>query len=127
MSNFYILCRFCYSDFVAWVHNDPASMGDYWDVHSWDIPERQLREVRDDPDIDTAPSPDSLDADDREIYDIVDELGGDEGAPEDAIKSRAEESGMTPRTEEVRLNELVSRGHLSRGLSGFHITYLAAK
>lgn len=55
-SNFYILCRFCYHDLVAWLYNDENRMGSYPYVDQWEIPEDQKQEVIDDPEIDTEPS-----------------------------------------------------------------------
>jgi len=55
-SNFYILCRFCYEDLVAWLYNDDNRMGSsYPFVEKWDIPEEQKEEVIDDPEVDTEP------------------------------------------------------------------------
>lgn len=54
-TDFYVLCRFCHADLVAWLYRDDGSIGGYPDVHSWDIPEKQLQEVRDNPEAETAP------------------------------------------------------------------------
>lgn len=53
--DFYILCRFCYSDLVAWLFRDEYHMGKYPDVHSWNIPGDQLNDVRNNPDVKSAP------------------------------------------------------------------------
>lgn len=52
-ADFFILCRFCHEDLIAWIHNDTALMGDYRGVDRWDIPEEQKQEVKTDPEIDT--------------------------------------------------------------------------
>jgi len=41
-----ILCRFCFHDFVCWLHNDEHLMHVYPHVEDWDIPEHQLEAVR---------------------------------------------------------------------------------
>lgn len=58
VADFYIFCRFCYSDFVSWVR-DPGTMGEYPFVDEWDISDRQLEEVKSDPEIVTEYDPDS--------------------------------------------------------------------
>ena len=49
-----VFCRFCYHDFVSWVHNDENLMHVYPHVEEWDIPEHQLEDVQRDPDIRTS-------------------------------------------------------------------------
>ena len=39
--DYYLLCRFCYSDVVSWLYSDDNSMGDYHDVEDWNVPEHQ--------------------------------------------------------------------------------------
>jgi len=53
--DFYILCRFCYSDLTKWLFSDDGAMGRYRDVHSWDISQEQLNAVREDSDTVTRP------------------------------------------------------------------------
>lgn len=48
-----VICRFCFHDFMSWLHNDEHLMHVYPHVEEWDIPEHQIQEVRDDPDIAT--------------------------------------------------------------------------
>lgn len=49
-----VLCRFCYHDFVSWLHNDENLMQVYPHVEEWDIPEHQIQEVKSDSDIRTS-------------------------------------------------------------------------
>lgn len=49
-----VLCRFCYHDIVSWLHNDESLMDVYPHVEEWDVPEHQIQEVDDDPDIRTS-------------------------------------------------------------------------
>ena len=48
-----VLCRFCYHDLTHWLHNDEHLMHVYPHVEEWDIPEHQVNEVKDDPEIET--------------------------------------------------------------------------
>jgi Fe2+ or Zn2+ uptake regulation protein len=49
-----VLCRFCYHDFVSWLHNDESLMHVYPHVEEWDVPDHQIQEVKNDPDIRTS-------------------------------------------------------------------------
>lgn len=51
--DFYIFCRFCFEDFIFMIY-EPSKMGEYSDVHSWNIPDNQLEEVRNNPDVITS-------------------------------------------------------------------------
>lgn len=126
-ANFSLLCRFCYSDYISWVNNDTATMGNYPHVHRWNIPEKQLREVRDNPDIDTHPAVDNLNRQNRELYELVKEFGGDEAVPVEKIRTEASEVGLSPNTVEPLLDNLVQQGHLFRTMKGMEIAYIAAK
>jgi len=126
-SDFDILCRFCYSDIISWVNNDTATMGEYRRVHNWLIPENQLNEVRNDPDIVTAPSLDPLDGDTRELFEIISDVAGDEGAPKPDVESRAEEAGFRPAETERLLKELLRKGYLFETLEGLTMNYIPAK
>jgi hypothetical protein len=66
-------------------------MQEYPRVHSHNISEKQLFELRDNPDVPTTPDLASLDNDEREVYDLIAELGGDEGITLREIQSRADE------------------------------------
>jgi DNA-binding Lrp family transcriptional regulator len=74
VADFFIFCRFCYSDFISWAHHDEGAMGDYPHVHSWGVPQEQLEEVREDPDIETKPSTEFLQSDQTELYDLIVEM-----------------------------------------------------
>lgn len=96
--DFYIVCRFCYSDFVSWMFNDIGSIGEYSDVHSWYIPEDQLNEVRDDPDILTKPSLDYVDEEPKRLLELIENLEEKEDEEErlwvDDVLDAAMEDGM---------------------------------
>jgi hypothetical protein len=40
--DFFVLCRFCYSDFLAWIYG--GEEGEYANIEQWDIPDDQRRE-----------------------------------------------------------------------------------
>jgi biotin operon repressor len=56
----YIICRLCLNDVVNFLHSLDGSIGDYPWVHSWNIPNDQLEEVRADDDTRTSPQEDIL-------------------------------------------------------------------
>ena len=58
--DFYIFCRFCFSDFTIWVH-EPSARREYPFIDEWEIPEDQRQEVKDDPEIVTELSSDIKD------------------------------------------------------------------
>lgn len=72
--DFFLFCRFCYEDFISWIF-DPGAIGDYSRVHSWDIPEEQLVEVREDDSTQTAPDRDFFHFPDgaEEIFEVIEE------------------------------------------------------
>lgn len=125
--DFSLLCRFCYSDHISWVHNDEAAMGEYLYVHTWDIPEKQLQEVREDPDIETCPPVDALDETERALYDLVEETGGDEAVAMKEIRDKANEEGISEDLVEPLLRTLSQRAYLFRKMKGIEFGYLAAK
>jgi Fe2+ or Zn2+ uptake regulation protein len=53
-TDFYIFCRFCYSDFVSWIY-DPAAMEEYPFLEHWDLPDHQREEAKSNPNLDTEP------------------------------------------------------------------------
>lgn len=103
-ATFYIFCRFCWSDFIGWIH-DPGTIGEYPHVHSWSIPEAQLEDVREDDSIDTSPSREYLEDDEEELLEIVSELEEEykKEIPEEAIKKIATDRGMS----EIRFNQTI--------------------
>ncbi|WP_336328715.1 winged helix-turn-helix domain-containing protein [Halovenus sp. HT40] len=127
IADFYILCRPCYSDFVSWAYGDIGSMQEYPRVHSYDISEKQLFELRDDPDVPTTPDLASLDDDRREVYDLIAELGGDEGITLREIQSRADEHQEIFVPKKSTLRKLSEQGYLYKTLGGVSMKYIAAK
>lgn len=88
----YILCHFCEADLTAWINGDDGSMYEYPRVHTWDIPDEQLEEVRNDEEIETMTDrPGMFDEIVWEVYDAVLQLGGDsldDGVTQDQIHAQ---------------------------------------
>jgi len=130
MADFYILCRFCYSDFVSWMWNDPGSMGTYPHVHSWYIPDDQLEEVREDPEIMTAPGREHLDDNPAEVLELIEErcAEAEGGLTEDEILEIAqEEVGLSRFKAQAVFKGLRQGGHLRQRMNMFRPVYDPAK
>ena len=82
-TDFYVLCRFCYSDLVSWLYGDDGSMRDYQRVHSWNIPESQLQQARNNPEIQTRPEEPSDFLDNYPAYELFESLVKDREEPVD--------------------------------------------
>lgn len=117
-STFYIFCRFCYADFISWIE-DPNAIGSYPFVHSWDIPDPQLEEVREDDDTPTSPGREFLGTDEEAILDIIEDLESeyDDGVPEEKVKEVAVDRGMRDWEVEQHLQKLREGGHALRTIS----------
>ncbi|WP_435145489.1 hypothetical protein [Halobaculum sp. P14] len=130
-TDFYILCRFCYNDFVSWVWNDSGMMGEYPGVHSWNIADNQMEEVREDPDIKTSPSTEHLEGQHAELLELIKSLYEDDeetaGVPKEEIIEDAVDTGMSERVAKVRLNELHQTGYVWQRLNLSGLTYTPAK
>lgn len=130
MADFVILCRFCYSDFISWAWNDPGSMGMYPHVHSWYIPDDQLEEVREDPEIETAPGREFLDEEPTAVMGLIEEhcADPDEGLTEDEIVELArEEVGLSRIRAQSVFQNLRQGGHLRKRTRTLDIVYDPAK
>lgn len=120
-SDFFIFCRFCHADFISWVM-DPAAIGEYPFVHSWDIPTDQLREVRDDPDIETTPSGrEHLDEEPLMLLEFIEKQWKsgeyDRGVPKHEVVDYAESQGL----HSVKIRQAIKR--LRNGGYLFEPTY----
>jgi len=73
-SFFLLFCRFCYSDFKNWAGVTPGETGSYPDVHGWEIPFEQLRDIQEDDSRRSSPDIGPFDETERKILDIVSEL-----------------------------------------------------
>jgi hypothetical protein len=49
-----VVCRFCYHDFICWLHDDEEMMHVYPHVEEWDIPQHQLEAVEKNENIQTS-------------------------------------------------------------------------
>lgn len=112
-SGLFVFCRFCYSDFIGWVM-DPGTIGDYSGVHSWSIPDEQLEEVQEDPDIISNPGdPEFLDDEPTHLFNFVKEREGDDGVQKDEIlQVGQEEYGMLPVVANQAINTLIQTGYI---------------
>ncbi|UHQ98940.1 helix-turn-helix domain-containing protein (plasmid) [Natrinema zhouii] len=121
--DFYVLCRFCYSDLVSWLYNDLGSIGDYPFVHNWDLPTEQLEEVREDPDTQTVYDGDNprlhLSDEETAVYDFIHEHAGtgdeDEADPvrrETLIESIMKDYNLYRHEVESAIQDLKQRGQL---------------
>lgn len=128
LADFYIFCRFCYSDLVSWV-SDPAAIGEYHSVHSWEIPWDQLDEVRNDSDTPTKPpwEPTWLDDEGELIYDLITEREEGDWIAEETILDEAEEQGILRQKAKNILLKLNKLGHLDRRVIGVSMKYRSAK
>lgn len=116
-ADFYILCRFCYSDFVSWVESDPGFIGMYPSVHGWDIPSSQLIEVREDPDVATAPNTDTLSGDMETVLNLIvslEEEYDNQDVPMDAVVDAAEDEGLDYYEVDSTLNNLKNAGYIKK-------------
>lgn len=68
--DFYVVCRFCFTDFISWME-DPPAVGEYPFVHGWDIPSHQLQEVRDNREIPTAPNLAQMDDSQALVFEYI--------------------------------------------------------
>jgi len=59
--DFKILCRFCQTDLIKWIEGDRLE-AEYPFVHSWDLPNDQLEEVRNDSTVESSPGLPEFDA-----------------------------------------------------------------
>lgn len=112
-ADFYTLCRFCYSELVHWLY-DGEPRKDYKQVHSWRIPENQLKEVQSDPDLQTAPSREYLDDAQVQIVEYIEEQEGDNGVSESELISKTEDWGMIESVAKQQLDRLRRRGYIYR-------------
>lgn len=118
-ATFYIFCRFCYADFIGWVE-DPASQGEYPFVHTWDIPDDQLEEVRDDPDVQTMMPLESLEDEQVALYNIIKENQGDGGVFTEDIIEEAQELGLGEIEVKQRLKKLARTGYVYDAGIGYY-------
>lgn len=126
-ADFHIFCRFCYSDFISWSHNDPNAMGEYPRVHLWNIPEDQLFEVRDDPDILTWPGEDRMDEREQEVHEFVKAHGEDEGMTIPEMEAAAEDRDDFRPPSEPLLDRMTKRGYFYQTVDVVSMKYIAAK
>jgi hypothetical protein len=112
--DFYVLCRFCYADLVRWLHNDDGAMGNYPFAHSWEIPESQLRDVRDNPNIESAPDRTDVYVDEYKqmAAEVLNSLVDDPDEPisKSKLRSRLNEE-LSPRKAKKAYAYLESTGH----------------
>ncbi|MFC6964931.1 hypothetical protein [Halocatena marina] len=109
---FEIFCRFCYTDFLDWIH-DPSAIGDYPQAHAWDIPSDQLDEVRENEDIQTTSENTEWLPDERRVlYEFVKETDNedDQAVPEHEIIAKGEDQGRTRRQAKKALRKLKAAG-----------------
>lgn len=126
-ADFAILCRFCYLDYISWIHNDEGSMGDYPYVHSWHIPEKQLLEVREDSAIDTCPRMAGLQELEQELYDMVKDMSSEEPVAVNDIESKARDMNISADTVEPLLRNLAKKGFFYQTTKGIGMAYLPSK
>jgi len=124
-ADFYIFCRFCYSEFVPWAHGDDGSMGEYPFVHSWDIPTNQLEEVRDDPEITTMPGGrDQLEEEPTLLLEFIEERWNsgeyDRGVPKNEVAAYGEQNGLLDVQVDKALNRLRTGGYLFEPMLSFY-------
>lgn len=130
-ADFYVFCRFCQHDLVGWIY-DEGAIGDYYDVHGWDIPREQLEEVRNDPDIRTAPDDlYHLSDEQKQAYYVIEETQEDsEGGwvPEDEVLHRLSEiHGIHEKVAEQAVNQLSMNGFIDHGLDVMQMRYRTAE
>lgn len=121
-SDFYIFCRFCESDLFFWI-KDPANVGEYSRVHSWDIPTDQLEEVRDNPDIETTPgTQDVLEKEERVLLEFIEEMEGEfeRGVPKADVLDRGEQEGELRIKVKKVLSKLENSGFVYQPVYGFY-------
>lgn len=130
LPDFYILCRFCHSDYISWIHNDPGMIGEYSKSHSWYIPDEQLEEIRDDPDTISAPTTEYLGDERKQLYRQIEQLEMDAGGDtvsESEIVEAASADGTPARVVRQHLADLHRMGHLWRRMELTEQTYRTAK
>lgn len=131
VADFYVLCRFCHTDLIHWIYNDPGSIGHYPGVHSWSLPTDQLVEVREDPEIETTPSTDIiLDGNDlmEAVYEyIVEHATEGEGVTEHEIENQFESEIPLGRSVDSILRQLHTSGLVFQALDFTELTYRPAK
>lgn len=119
---FYILCRFCYSDLISWLFGDTGMIGYHSSVHSWDIPEEQLKEVQEDKDKVSMPRTDSYNEFKLEVLDTIVDMyeEGSEGVSSSKI---AAEMGINSMDEKMEFNQclqsLETTGAVQKSFLGY--------
>lgn len=127
--DFYIFCRFCNRDFVHWVY-DESQIGDYYDVHSWSIPRDQLEEVRNDPDIRTAPETlEHLSDEEKQVYSVIKEIQEEDGwvTEGETMTRLTEVHGMHEDAAENALKQLSIQGQIEKDYETFPPRYRTAE
>lgn len=101
----YILCRFCYSDFVSWFEM-PDTIGEYPFTEIWDVPEHQLDNVKN-------PDTSNLGGRHKTVFDLIlQELDEDDVIAKSTIVEKAKEHEMLQREAEEIINTLCHVGYL---------------
>lgn len=117
-ADFFVFCRFCMSDFISWAHDDEGSMGAYPGVHGWEIPQSQLEEVREDPEIETTPG-DPMDNHHPDIWNKIIGVFREEGGTDDWIDIETIISELSPphteRESKKHIKRLSKAGYLDCG------------
>lgn len=114
----YVLCRFCQSDLVSWLHGDDGSMYDYPDVHAWDIPKEQLEKARNNDELKTRPSGRFTSDVVADVCDAVESIG--DGTLENVVNKDEIVSELYGEYSEVVIDQSLSKA-VNAGL--LHRTY----
>lgn len=99
-------------------------------IHSWYIPDDQLEEVREDPEIETAPGREFLDEEPKAVMELIEEhcADPDEGLTQDEIVELAqEEVGLSRIRAQSVLQNLRQGGHIRKRTRPLGIVYDPAK